>query len=101
MAVVNTAASWLLAGHSLLVGWLLRMLPIPKITHTPLTCSMRCSTWAWWPTIRSTSPEAVTASATSRWNPVISATFSCPQWKLTMTASAPRARSARASSITH
>ncbi len=95
-STVAIAPSWAAsAQHPAL--WFDTKFPNPNSTQVPFTRSTGWGTCAWWPTTRSTTPAAVTASATSRCWAFGSATYSVPQCRLTTTTSAPSSRTRWAS----
>ena len=68
------------------------MLPMPQTTHMSPTFEIGCTTWAWWPTIRSTAPgTAARASATVCCASTTPWAYSLPQCIDTTTTSAPAA----------
>ena len=83
------------AGQQALV-WFETRLPSPKTTGLPWMRLIGCTTCTCWPTIAVIAGLRVSRSASAAWAGETAWLYSVPQWRLTMTARAPRARARRA-----
>ena len=52
-------------GRALVEPWLGTRLPMPYTTHSLPTCSIGCTTWAWWPSTRSMSGDRTSLGASA------------------------------------
>ena len=87
--------SWDSGGQQAAV-WLETRLPSPKTTGLPLTQRIGCTTCTCWPTIAVIAGERVSLPASAACAGEMAWLNSVPQWRLTITARAPRAPGLRA-----